>query len=201
MFSTGISTDTRLYFSSATAVIAVPTAVKVYSWMISSINVSNRRNAVIRNAFLVCFTAGGFTGLILSNSSVDMCYHDTYYVVAHFHYVLSIGAFFASILVIRMLLASATTSQIAYSYGRINDLAVTLGVNTLFLLLHEVGRDGHPRRIPVSTEMSVLTGSVCNVGILTVLLAVGLSNAYSSSTSAYCCSVISRHSRKSPVFT
>lgn len=170
MFTTGMSTDSRVYFSSATAIIAVPTAVKIYSWVLSLHASKFRESSVIRSAFLICFTLGGFTGLILSNSSVDMCYHDTYYVVAHFHYVLSIGALFGSILVIRMLLESILITMISSNYARFTDVLLVFGVNLLFLLLHELGRDGHPRRIPVSSEVSLLSGQLANTGITGVLL-------------------------------
>lgn len=169
MFSTGMSLDSRLYFSSATAIIAVPTAVKIYSWLVSSTAEVFSQHNILKVSFLLCFTTGGFTGLILSNSGIDLLYHDTYYVIAHFHYVLSIGALFACIIVVRMFIQSILPYSHEVSLASYNDANVVIGVNVLFLLLHELGRDGHPRRIPVSTEISLLSSTIANAGLLIII--------------------------------
>ena len=148
MYTVGMSLTQQSYFMLATMVIAVPTGVKIFSWIATMWggSVEFRTPMLWAFGFLFLFTVGGVTGIVLSQAGVDRAYHDTYYVVAHFHYVMSLGAVFGIFAGIYFYMPKMSGRMFPEWAGKLHFWAMFIGANLTFFPQHFLGRQGMPRR-------------------------------------------------------
>lgn len=171
IFTVGLDVDTQAYFITTTMIIAIPTGIKIFSWLLTIRRYKKNSVVLIWSiGFLIIFTIGGLTGIILSNTIIDINLHDSYYVVAHFHYVLSIGVVFSIISRIIFWFPLLTGYTFNNKWLFINFINIIVSTNLTFFPQHFLGLNGIPRRYIIFSELIIVWNNLSRLGsIITIL--------------------------------
>ena len=174
MYLVGLDVDTRAYFTAATMIIALPTGIKIFSWIATIYGGKPHYFLPFSAAlvFIILFTIGGLTGVILSNSSIDVAQHDSYYVVAHFHYVQSLGAVVSIVAGFYYWIGKISGYHYNEKWGNIHLITFTQAVNQVFMPMHFQGQNGFPRRYPDYADGHIGWNSFITIGSLLTIISL-----------------------------
>ncbi len=176
MYTVGMNENLKVYFTTATMIIAVPTGIKIFSWIATMWggSISFKVPMLWAIGFIFLFVAGGVTGVMLANAGIDQAFHDTYFVVGHFHYVLSLGAVFGILAGFYYWFEKMFGIQYNEILGKIHFTLKFIGVNMVFFPMHFLGAAGMPRRIVEYPDVYIFWNQISTIGLFISLAAFAI---------------------------